>query len=1222
MADEARTRAGRPGARSARESGPHEAAGERFGPYRVVEAIGAGGMGVVYRAVHEETGAEAAVKTVHVRDARYLASLRREIAALAHIRHPGVVPILDHGLEHGVPWYAMELVHGKTLRAWTRRRSLDAPTVPSPTESGVASTSKLETDELAPVPVTDAGGHRITVDRDILDEQLSIVLALCDTLAFLHGEGIVHRDLKPSNVLVMLDRRPVLVDFGLSARFAAGRDVLEVHDPWGTLAYMAPEQVRGRPVDARADLYSLGCILYELITGHVPATDREALLSATRRTPPPDEVAEGVPGGLSRLVMQLLEPSPQTRLGYASEVAAELRRLGVRSSAERVGTSRHYLYRPELVGRADVLSMLAREFARAQRGRATVVLVGGESGVGKTRLGVEFALRIAAGSALMITGECLPVRRAPLAPLSELLRTVADRCQQGGPGETDRLLGPSVSLLSAYEPSLAQAPGADPAVPAAAAPPGRATRARVLDALVRTTAALAADECVLLVLDDLQWADELTLGYVHALASAPPAGARLLVLGLYRSDETDERLAEVVDVAQRRIRLDRLDDGATREMVESVLCSHDVPDRLVASIAERAGGNPFYLAEYLQTAVEEGLLRREGDRWTAAGDAPETELSLPRGIRDLLEHRLARLSPSAQRVVEAAAVLGREADGALLLSVSPLEEGETLDGVTELLAHQIVEEHEGGTRFVHDQLREAAYRRIGEGRRSRLHEVAATALEARLAGGRASASELAYHFAAAGRDAQAVHYHEMAGAEALRAGGHLDAAASFQRALALDDAASRAHLSTLRRAAIERRLGDARFALGDLDVAAACCRRALSLLGQASPETTASNVTLLLRGVLRQAVHRMRDGSRASRATPRDEALLAEAALAAQKLAEVAYYKYQAVPLVGSSLLAVNLAERAGHYPEVARTYAMLGVVVGASGMPGLAERYFELAKSSAGIIDDLAGLVFAMYAETAWLIGMARWERVREQGETALALARKLGDVHEINVVETCLGHHAYFRGEHEDALARYRRVADTARRAANRQHLAWGLYAQARSLVRLARWAEAAPLCREAAGELADQQDVASEIICQGLLALSCERLGETAEADRALAEASARIRRERVPTMVFTLPGYAAVADVALGRWERAAADGDSAGVREARDAGRGAIRSMRLLAMTHPVAGPAAALHQGRALHLAGKRGRARKALGRALELARRLELPDEAARATDELGRST
>ena len=1217
MADEARqtTSVARPGARGVAGAQPAPAAsGHRFGPYEVVEPIGAGGMGVVYRAVHVETGQEAAVKTVNVRDARYLASLRREIGALARLRHPGVVPILDHGLERGVPWYAMELLSGQTLRAWTRRRRAESPTAAGPTESGLAPSASG-----GPVPAGDATGPRVTVDRAILDEQLGVVLALSHTLAFLHGEGIVHRDLKPSNVLVLPDQRPVLVDFGLSARFARSRDVLELSDPWGTLAYMAPEQVRGRQVDARADLYSLGCILYELITGHVPATDRDAVLSPSIRPPWPEELADGVPEEISRLVMRLLEPDPRARLGYASEVAAELGRFGVRSAAKDETAPRQYLYRPDLVGRANVLSVLARELARAQRGRSRVVLVGGESGVGKTRLGVEFALRIASGTAVMITGECLPVRRGALSPLTELLRAIADRCQQGGPAETERLLGGDLSLLAAYEPALAEVPGAREARPAPM-PSGRALRARVIEALVRTTAALASEEGVLLVLDDLQWADELTLGYLSALASSPPVGARLLVIGLYRSDEVNESLVELAGEAQRVVELPRLDRRAVRDMVESVLCSHDVPEGLVTSIAERAGGNPFYLAEYLQTAVEEGFLRREGARWTAAEDVPAGELPLPHGIRDLLERRLARLSPRAQRVVEAAAVVGREADGALLLSVSPLDEDETLDAVTELLAHQVVEEHDGGTRFAHDQLREAAYRRVAADRRSSLHRATAEALERRLGDGGVANAVLAHHFATAGLGERAVHYLELAGADAIRGGSHLDAAASFERALRIDDESGGVHLTKLRRAAIERRLGDVRFALGDFETAAACCRRALALLGQPSVQGVAGNLRLALRGVATQAVHRVRPRAARPAAAPRDEAVLAEAALAAQKLAEVAYFKYEALPLVSTSLLAVNLAETAGHYPEVARTYAMLGVVVGASGLPGLAERYFALAKSSAGMIDDLAGLVFATYAEMAWLIGMARFERVREDGESALALARELGDVHEVNVIETCLGHREYFRGEHAQALERYRRIEETARRAANRQHLAWGLYAQARSLVRIGRFAEAAPLCREAAEVLADQQDVASEIICHGLLALSCERLGETAEADRALDAATERIVRERVPTMVFTLPGYAAVADVAHERWERLGPDArGGAGLDAARTA-RAAIRSMRLLAMTHPVARPAATLHHGRALRLSGRPRRARRALERAIALARKLELPDEETRAREELQR--
>ncbi|HEX9103801.1 MAG TPA: serine/threonine-protein kinase, partial [Polyangia bacterium] len=164
-------------------SGPPESSAPRIGSYQLLETVGTGASGVVYRARHAETGGLVALKRARALDAGELGSLRREVHALGSMRHDGVVRIVDHGVSDGIPWYAMELLVGETLR----RRLDGAARAPS------------------------AGAQA---------ELLRVVERLCDALAFLHGEGIVHRDLKPENVFIDAARGPVLVDFGLAMQVA------------------------------------------------------------------------------------------------------------------------------------------------------------------------------------------------------------------------------------------------------------------------------------------------------------------------------------------------------------------------------------------------------------------------------------------------------------------------------------------------------------------------------------------------------------------------------------------------------------------------------------------------------------------------------------------------------------------------------------------------------------------------------------------------------------------------------------------------------------------------------------------------------------------------------------------------------------------------------------------------------------------------------------------
>ena len=266
---------------------------ERIGDYAILGLLGSGAMGAVYRARHVTSGAIVALKTLHADGEASLPAMRREVHALSALDHPGIVSIVEVGQSDGLPWYAMELIEGTTLRV---RRG-------------------------APV-----------------DDVLALVRQLCAPLSYLHGEGLVHRDLKPANILLRADSgEPVLVDFGLSLRYRdnEGRDRLEwSHAGAGTLAYMSPEAIAGEQLDARADLYGLGCILYELLTGVPPFDDDTAdaiIAGHLHRDPqPPSTHRDGLPTALDELVLGLLAKRRRERIGYAEDVAVCARRDGRR----------------------------------------------------------------------------------------------------------------------------------------------------------------------------------------------------------------------------------------------------------------------------------------------------------------------------------------------------------------------------------------------------------------------------------------------------------------------------------------------------------------------------------------------------------------------------------------------------------------------------------------------------------------------------------------------------------------------------------------------------------------------------------------------------------------------------------------------------------------------------------------------------------------------------
>jgi serine/threonine protein kinase len=258
--------------------------------YELVRRLGRGGMAIVYEARRMATGEHVALKAIDPSACGADESLRREVRALTRLDHPNVVRLRQSAIRRREPFFTMDLLPGPNLAA---------------------------------------------VLAQGLPKLLTILRRIAKALAFVHARGIVHRDLTPSNVLFRAPDEPVLVDFGLATPLPssaaqeprkAGCKIV------GTLAYMAPEQIRGQPVDARTDLYAFGCILYEALAGRVPFAGNHratVLRQHLEATPcPPSLFARGIPAAVEDLALRLLAKTPRERVGSAVEVVAALDALG------------------------------------------------------------------------------------------------------------------------------------------------------------------------------------------------------------------------------------------------------------------------------------------------------------------------------------------------------------------------------------------------------------------------------------------------------------------------------------------------------------------------------------------------------------------------------------------------------------------------------------------------------------------------------------------------------------------------------------------------------------------------------------------------------------------------------------------------------------------------------------------------------------------------------
>ncbi|GAA5003491.1 hypothetical protein GCM10025734_40890 [Kitasatospora paranensis] len=261
------------------------------GRYELVEILGVGGMATVYRGVDRQLGRQVAVKVLNgglADDPRFAERFGREAQHAAMLVHPRIVMVFDSGVDEGSPYIVMELVQGRTLGRLLA--------------------------EQGPLPV---------------DRAVGVAAAVCEALEVAHGAGLVHRDVKPGNIMITDDGGVKVVDFGIArAGSSAGQQLTQTATVLGTAAYLSPEQATAAPLDGRSDLYAVGCVLVEMLTGEPPFAAETPVAIAFKHVseqPAPVSVRRGgIPPALDVAVMRLLAKQPEDRPAHASAARAEL----------------------------------------------------------------------------------------------------------------------------------------------------------------------------------------------------------------------------------------------------------------------------------------------------------------------------------------------------------------------------------------------------------------------------------------------------------------------------------------------------------------------------------------------------------------------------------------------------------------------------------------------------------------------------------------------------------------------------------------------------------------------------------------------------------------------------------------------------------------------------------------------------------------------------------
>jgi DNA-binding CsgD family transcriptional regulator/tetratricopeptide (TPR) repeat protein len=627
------------------------------------------------------------------------------------------------------------------------------------------------------------------------------------------------------------------------------------------------------------------------------------------------------------------------------------------------------------VGRVEELGVLEAAQGRAANGEPAVVLVGGEAGVGKTRLVAELADRCRATGARVLAGGCLPVGGdgLPYAPIVEALRPLPGEL---GVDAVRRLIGPTWVELARLLPGLGEP---------ASGPPGPAAQLRLFELLLRLLAPLSEQTPVLLVIEDLHWAD-LSTRDLLAFLVRNLRRERLLLVVTYRSDEPHpDRLGPYLAELDRggpaqRLQLARLDRAETAAQLTGILGAAPAAD-LVDGVFVRSEGNPFFTEELL------GSVR--------AGSA-----TLPMTLRDLLQGRLEVLSGSARQVLRVAAVAGRRVPHRLLAAVAGLDEGQLDGALRQAVAQQllVIGSGEDGYEFRHALLREVVEADLLPGERARLHAGYARVLSERPELASVSpavrAGELAVHWDAAGERTQALPARIQAGLAAERARAFADATSHYARALELwDRGPDPGRPSGLDRVDLLVRTGDAVAFAGAIQRAVELLEDALAQVDPAVEPVRAAQLLARLGDYRRVAG----DEAGALAACEQAERLLVGRPPSAERARVLTAHAYvlnlslrfkQAIPRCEE---AIACARAAGARAEEARALDLLGACLGHDDP----HRAIMLALEARAIAEDVedAEAVIDTYLTVNFTLRLAGRERdALQEAQQGYERARHLG--------------------------------------------------------------------------------------------------------------------------------------------------------------------------------------------------------------------------------------
>ncbi|MDR7085775.1 diguanylate cyclase (GGDEF)-like protein/PAS domain S-box-containing protein [Aeromicrobium panaciterrae] len=905
-----------------------------------------------------------------------------------------------------------------------------------------------------------------------LEMALRIAIDVASALDIAHGAGIFHRDVKPANVIVggTDPASPVtLIDFGFARSPLLDESLNE--QLVGTVRYLAPEAagMLAVPADERADLYALGVLLFECLAGEPPFPG-ETVGEVLREhlSMPVPEVGRrrpGMPRAIDAILARLLSKDPNDRYQSASAVTYDLSAL---LEAVRAGSSdprlvigridhRRTLTDPAFVGREAELASLMSLVDEVRMGGSGLVLLEADSGGGKTRLLSEVASQASSAGVLQLQGQGVAETGArPFEVLHGFAEDLLSHAANDDLWDSIREgVGDGAPAIAQVLPLLGPLLGVTEELDAGPEHLGEQRSLTVLHQLMNSIG--DADHPVLIIFDDCQWADRLTIQLLADVfsdrAQCPPYVG---VIAAFRSEEvSDEHQLRAMPFAQS-VQLGRLPARAMRQLCESM--AGQLPDEAINTVVRLADGNPFMGAAVLRGLFESGALLST-DRGWQVDEAALIDVQTARRSASFLVRRLELLTEDSIHVLSAGASLGKEFDfmlAAELVQHSDVAATILQDATRRRLVW--IDDVTGRCSFAHDKIREALLSRLDYSERRELHSRAADAMLGMEESG-ASVFDVAYHLDAAGRHQAALPY-ALRSAETARTQHALDSALSHYRmaergvepedletrvviaeglgdVLALQGAYDEAEeqltvaeqmvTDRVHQAEVEGKLGALAFKRGDIPTARRHLEGAMARLDRPVPQVFAWLLVCLVWELCVQVVH-----TAAPRLTVRRKPEGREEDFLAMRLHSRLAYLYWfysgKVTCAWTHLRGLNLAERYPPSAELGQAYSEHAPV---ATMVPLFNRSLKYAKRSQEIRRDRGDIwgqgQSQSFAGVA-LYAASKFDEAEEASREAIRLLESTGDQWEMNTAGWNLAMCLHRKGQLREAAATAKGVYESA--------------------------------------------------------------------------------------------------------------------------------------------------------------------------------------------------